>query len=370
MLRALYTRGIEPDLLVGTSVGALNAAFIASRPQTVATVDQLADIWCRLRRDDVFPLSVRALIVGLAGRRDHLVSDGAVRRLVHKHVQFTDIAHAAIPLHVVAFDTDAQAEVLLSAGPAVDAITAAASIPGVFPPVRVGERSLIDGGVANNTPLSHAVALGAERVFVLPTRDQNRGPARCSRGALAAAIDGLGVLTDARLQFDLQRFSTTAELIILPCPNAHGVQPPNFDHASTLIRDAFDAATGSWQKPMAFAHVGGSLAGNPLKTVPFGFPVACRKLPERSAGTPPHPAHRGGLPSRPHRASDRAERPVAKAARTPFRKGRGQPARTARSRALMVDIERISKHRHALLCDGASAVSLGRHRSTTRQETE
>ena len=242
MLRALYTRGIEPDLLVGTSVGALNAAFIASRPQTVATADQLADIWCRLRRDDVFPLSVRALIVGLAGRRDHLVSDCAVRRLVAEHVEFTDIARAAIPLHVVAFDTDEQAEVLLSAGPAVDTITAAASIPGVFPPVRVGERSLIDGGVANNTPLSHAVALGAERVFVLPTRDHNRGPVRRSRGALAAAIDGLGVLTDARLQFDLQRFSTAAELIILPCPNAHGVQPTNFDHASTLIRDAFDAS--------------------------------------------------------------------------------------------------------------------------------
>jgi NTE family protein len=242
MLRALYARGIQPDLLVGTSVGALNAAFIASRPQTVETADQLADIWCRLRRDDVFPLSVRALIVGLVGRRDHLVPGGAVRRLVREHVEFTDIEHAAIPLHVVAFDTDEQAEVLLSAGPAVDAITAAASIPGVFPSVRVGERSLIDGGVTNNTPLSHAVALGAERVFILPTRDPRRPPARASRGALGAAIDGLGVLTDARLQFDLQRFSTDAELIVLPCPNADGVQPTNFDHASTLIQDAFDAS--------------------------------------------------------------------------------------------------------------------------------
>jgi NTE family protein len=242
MLRALYARGIQPDLLVGTSVGALNAAFIASRPQTVETADQLADVWCRLRRDDVFPLSVRALIVGLAGRRDHLVPEGAVRRLVHENVEFTDIAHAAIPLHVVAFDTHEQAEVLLSAGPAVDTITAAASIPGVFPPVRVGERVLIDGGVANNTPLSHAVALGAERVFILPTKDPRRPPAGASRGALAAAIDALGVLTDARLQLDLQRFSNDAELIILPCLNAHGVQPTNFDHASTLIRDAFDAS--------------------------------------------------------------------------------------------------------------------------------
>ena len=242
MLRALYERGVQPDLLVGTSVGALNAAFIASRPQTVETADQLADIWCRLRRDHVFPLSVRALIVGLAGRRDHLVPDGAVRKLVREHVEFTDIEQAAIPLHVVAFDTQEQVEVLLSAGPAVDAIAAAASIPGVFPPVRVNGRSLIDGGVANNTPLSHAVALGAERVFILPTRDRRRPPAAASRGALAAAIDGLGVLTDARLQFDLQRFSTDVELILLPCPNALDVQPTNFDHASTLIEDAFDAS--------------------------------------------------------------------------------------------------------------------------------
>jgi NTE family protein len=243
MLRALYARGIWPDLLVGTSVGALNAAFIASRPQTVATADQLADVWCRLRRDEVFPLSLRAVLVGLAGRRDHLVPDGALRRLVRQHVEFTDIGRAAIPLHVVAFDVHENREVLVSAGPAVDAITAAASIPGVFPPVRVGKRSLIDGGVVNNTPLSHAVTLGAERIFVLPTRDPRRPSARASRGALGAAIEGLGVLTDARLQFDLQRFSTNSDLIVLPCPNTLGVQPTNFDCSRQLIRDAFDASS-------------------------------------------------------------------------------------------------------------------------------
>ena len=242
MLQALYARGIQPDLLVGTSVGALNAAFIASRAQTIATADQLADVWCRLRRDQVFPLSLRALVVGLAGRRDHLVPDGPLRRLVRKHVEFSDIGRAAIPLHVVAFDVNENREVLLSAGPAVDVITAAASIPGVFPPVRVGKRSLIDGGVANNTPLSHAVALGAERIFVLPTRDPRRPSARASRGALGAAIDGVGVLTDARLRFDLQRFSTDAQLIILPCPNTLGVQPTNFDCSGQLIREAFDAS--------------------------------------------------------------------------------------------------------------------------------
>ena len=57
MLRALYEREIAPDLIVGTSAGALNGAFIASRPQTVATADALGDIWRGLRRGHVFPLN-------------------------------------------------------------------------------------------------------------------------------------------------------------------------------------------------------------------------------------------------------------------------------------------------------------------------
>src|SRR3954454_22163605 len=73
MLRALYERGVAPDFLVGTSAGALNAAFLASRQTTVATADELARVWRGLHREQVFPISVPALVAGLTGRRDHLV---------------------------------------------------------------------------------------------------------------------------------------------------------------------------------------------------------------------------------------------------------------------------------------------------------
>jgi NTE family protein len=171
MLRALYEQGIVPDLLVGTSAGALNAAFVASRPQTVETADQLARVWHELRREQIFPLSLRALVVGLAGHRDHLVTDGGLRRLVARHIEFADLGDAAVPLHIVAFDLTENCEVLLSGGSSLDVITAAASLPGIFPPVPIGGRSLVDGGVINNTPISPAVALGAKRIFVLPTRE-------------------------------------------------------------------------------------------------------------------------------------------------------------------------------------------------------
>jgi len=190
MLRAVYESGIAADVLVGTSAGALNAAFVASRPQTVATAHELAGVWRGLQRQDIFPVSMRTLVGGLCGRCDHLVPDRGLRRLVARHVEFQDVSDAAIPLHVVAFDLDEGCEVLLSEGPAVDVIAATAAVPGLLPPVRIGERQLIDGGVVNNTPISHAVALGAERIFVFPTQAGQRPLKRAPRGALEAATRG------------------------------------------------------------------------------------------------------------------------------------------------------------------------------------
>jgi NTE family protein len=241
MLRALYERGVVADMLVGTSAGALNAAFVASRPQTPETALELARVWRDIRRDDIFPVSIRTIVRGLCGHRDHLVPDKALRREVRRYLEFEDLTEAAVPLHVVAFDLIEGREALLSEGPAVDAITAAASIPGVFPPVTIGERRLVDGGVVNNTPISHAIELGAERIYVLPTQERSRPLGRVPRGALDSAIYGIGLLLDGRLEADIARYSSKAELIVLPAPNPRQVQPTNFDHSRRLIGDALAA---------------------------------------------------------------------------------------------------------------------------------
>src|SRR6266571_7345842 len=88
MVHALYERGIVPDLLIGTSAGALNAAFLASRPATVVTAEQLAAIWRGLRRKGILPLRPATLIGGLAGRRGHLFPGRGLRRLATRHLQF------------------------------------------------------------------------------------------------------------------------------------------------------------------------------------------------------------------------------------------------------------------------------------------
>jgi NTE family protein len=255
MLQALYEREIAPDLLVGTSVGALNAAFVASRPQTAGTAEELAEIWLDLQRGDVFPVRPWRLLGGLLGRRDHLVPGEALRALVRRHVEFDDVAGAAIPLHLVAYDVVERGEVLLSEGPAIEAVAGSAALPGVLPPVDLGGRRLIDGGVVNNTPISHAVELGAKRIYVLPTADSSRDATPWAAGALGAAIAGVQLLVGRRLEHDIARYSALAELVILPAPNPLDVQPTDFGHASRLIEDAREAAHGRLSAPTSLGEL-------------------------------------------------------------------------------------------------------------------
>ena len=241
MLRALYERGIAPDLIVGTSAGALNGAYIASRPQTVATADALADIWRGLRRGDVFPLNPLTGLLGFLGTRDHLVPESGLRRLIARHVEQDRLEELPIPLHIVAVDVISGEELRLSSGPLTEAVLASAALPAILAPVRWGDRSLVDGGVANNTPISHAVALGAQRIYVLPTGHAcalDEPP----RAALAMALHAISLLTQRRLIDDIERHRGDAQLIVLPPPCPLSVLPIDFAHADELItRAAGDA---------------------------------------------------------------------------------------------------------------------------------
>lgn len=242
MIHALYERGIAPDLLVGTSAGALNAGYLASRPPTVGTAQDLADVWTSLRRETLFPLSVPGLVSGLRGRRDHLVSDMGLRLLAQEHLEFDDLEDADIPLHITTYDVTSGEDVRLSTGPALDAVLAAAAIPGVFPPVELGDRLLVDGGVVNNTPVSHAVELGARRIFVLPTQLAGTGSAIRPRGALDAAVNAISLLINRRLQDDIARYAAVADITVLPPVNEERVQATDFTQAAALIAEAREAS--------------------------------------------------------------------------------------------------------------------------------
>ena len=241
MLRALYEREVAPDLIVGTSVGALNGGFIASRPPTPQTALELADVWRGVNRWQAFPLNPLTGFLGFLGTRDHLVSPRGLRDLVADHVEFDALEDAPIPFHVVTTDVLSGRELRLSSGNASDAILASAAIPGVFPAVERAGRKLIDGGVSNNTPIVDALELGAERVYVLPTGnacDLESAP----RGALAMLLHAMSLLVMKRLLLEVEHLRDRAELVVLPPPCPLSVAPVDFSRADELIRRGYEDA--------------------------------------------------------------------------------------------------------------------------------
>jgi NTE family protein len=197
MLRALAERGIVPDLLVGTSAGALNALFVAARGPGPAALDELATVWAALRRDDVFPVRARRAVLALAGARDSLCTGSGLASLVRRHVGLARLEDARIPVHLVATDLLTGEEVLLSDGDALSAVLASSAVPAVLPPVRRDGRTLVDGGLADDAAISQAVALGAECVYVLPTGYACALPAPPTR-PLAVAVQALSLLVQRR----------------------------------------------------------------------------------------------------------------------------------------------------------------------------
>ena len=234
MLRALLAAGERPDLMVGESVGAINAAYFASAP-TSEGVARLEQIWCGLRRADVFPITP-ATAFGLLRHPDNIVDPGRLRRLIETHLMFSRLEDAKVPLHVVATDLQGLA-VALSRGPAVEAILASAAIPGVFPPVQIDGRTLMDGAIAANTSIRLAAELGALRIVVLPT-----GYA-CAlkeppKGAVAKTLHAITLLIAWRLMHDLERLPDWIDVHLVPALCPLDVSPYDFSASRYLIERA------------------------------------------------------------------------------------------------------------------------------------
>jgi NTE family protein len=237
MLRALLDDGVVPDTVIGTSVGALNGAFLASHGAVPETVEELATLWRGVRRGNVFPLEPFTGLLGFLGARRNLVPGGALRRLVARNLRHERLEDLPIALHVVACDVLTGEEVVLSEGPLVDAVLASTAIPGVLPAIEWDGRLLVDGGVVDNTPISQAIALGARRIYVLPTG----APCALSappRGALAMLVHATGLMVSQRFSAEVAALDGGIEVIVLPPPCPLDVQPMDFGQAELLMTRA------------------------------------------------------------------------------------------------------------------------------------
>lgn len=164
-LRALLERGIRPEAVVGTSVGALNGAAVAADP-SLEMVEKLRAAWLMLSDDSIFGGGIFAGAANLFRTRTHLHSNRPLRKLIAEMLpaRFEDLA---VPFQCVAASIERAAEHWFTEGSLADAILASSAVPGVLPPVAIGGEHFVDGGIVNSIPIARAVELGAKEIYVL-----------------------------------------------------------------------------------------------------------------------------------------------------------------------------------------------------------
>lgn len=162
---ALSEAGITPDLICGTSIGAINGAHLAMDPSAQG-VEKLAELWTTLGDDDVFGGSLRERLTTLARTRIALHDAGALRTLIERTLpaRFEDLA---IPFNCVAACVETASARWFATGSLIDPVLASCAVPGLFPPVVLDGRHYVDGGLVHSIPLGRAVQLGATEIYVM-----------------------------------------------------------------------------------------------------------------------------------------------------------------------------------------------------------
>jgi NTE family protein len=242
MMHSLAAHGVSADMVVGSSVGALNGAYYAGDP-TLKGVLQLETVWRGLQRHDVFPITWRTLW-GFIWRRDFLITHDGIRKLIDDHIPYRNLEDATLPVHIVTTDIITGDSVVLSDGPTSEAIVASTAIPGAFAPIRYRDFYLADGAISSNTPIKVAVAKGANRLIILPT-----GFACATHappvGAVANALHALTLLIARQLVSELESLDPGIEYFVVPplCPLVGS--PYDFSRTSDHIERAIQS-TDAW----------------------------------------------------------------------------------------------------------------------------
>jgi NTE family protein len=191
-LQALFEGGVTPDVVVGCSVGAMNAAYIAVDPRP-ERANELAELWRRMTRRRIFPDGRFRVARRLAARDDHLYSRHGLQSLIGEGIGVRDLADTAIPCHVVTTDLLAGEPVWWSSGRPADVLLASACLPGLFKPVPLGGSMHVDGGVTCPVPAQHALDLGASRVWVLDVAREFHGWADDRMTAMDVLLESFAI---------------------------------------------------------------------------------------------------------------------------------------------------------------------------------
>jgi len=214
MLRALLERGIVPDLVVGTSIGAINGAAVAAEP-TLAAAERLAEMWTSFERSDVFGGSLLGRLGTLARTRTHFHDNDGLRRLLTGALPVTRFEQLAVRFECVAASIEGASERWFTEGPLVDAVLASSAVPGILPPVEIGGEHFLDGGIVNSIPVGRAVAQSARTIYVMHVGRVDR-PLEPPRWPWEVGLVAFEIARRHRFKGDLAALPPDLDVHVLP----------------------------------------------------------------------------------------------------------------------------------------------------------
>ncbi|WP_276940829.1 patatin-like phospholipase family protein [Ferrimicrobium acidiphilum] len=230
MLRELLQLGMVPDLLLGVSVGALNAAVFGEQPN-LDGVRKLSELWLGAPLQSLFP---RRRTLRYLSDRESVHPSFPLRKLITDNLSMQDLADTKIPLHVLLADTHTGEESWFDEGPIVDILYGSAAIPGVLPPLRLRGRRFIDGGMINPNPVRHAVELGASRIVLLLCGSLTPSFHSKSR-PLTTLLMGYTLTQLSLTKMELANLPESVSIVVLECGAADSIDALDFRHSNLLV---------------------------------------------------------------------------------------------------------------------------------------
>ena len=260
MLRALFEHGVRPDLVVGTSVGAVNGALVAADP-TPRGVDRLRQVWEHLDSEGIFAGSVLTRARTLARTRTHLHPRQPLRDLLEAHLPVRTFAELQVPFQCVAASIERAAEQWFTDGALVDAVLASCAVPGLLPPVELDGEHYLDGGLVHSIPVGRAVALGAGTVYVLHVGRIDR-PLRPPSRPWEVALVAFEIARRHRFAADLAALPPDVTVHVLPSgeqasPSAGDLRNVRYRNFSG-VSDRIDRAYAATRERLRAASDGGA----------------------------------------------------------------------------------------------------------------
>ncbi|WP_110180866.1 patatin-like phospholipase family protein [Nocardioides solisilvae] len=257
MLRALLERGIVPDLVLGTSIGALNGALVAQDP-TPDVVERLTGLWTTAARTrEVYGDRPMRTVRRALSTRTHVYSSRPLARLLREELGEATFEELPVRLQVCAAHIERAAEHWFDSGPVVEAVVASAAVPGLLPPARIGDDHYLDGGIVNSVPVGRAVELGATRVFVLQVGRVDR-PLRAPAKPWEVARVSFEIARRHRFVREMAALPDDVEAHVLPASGTSARDDSLLAHRDFASIEARIEATYATSRDYLDAHLGRS----------------------------------------------------------------------------------------------------------------